>query len=186
MARRLKKWFPALKRSIIGLLIVSCVIVLIWTGMVVWAFQVKLQRWPGFVFCAPFNLQVGDDIEKVRLMERLTRLGYEKTSDMIPGPGQVTTRGSETRIFCRASPVAGQGIVSGPIRINLDWNRVVGIRLVRSEEEVDRVTLEPELLDIIPAEGSPPELCRPVRLNAVNPLLVDAVILAEDARFYSH
>jgi penicillin-binding protein 1B len=186
LAHRLKKWFPVLKKSIVGLLVVSCAIVLVWTGMVVWAFQVKLQRWPIFVFCAPFNLRVGDDIEKVRLMERLTRLGYEKTSDMIPGPGQVTTRASETRIFCKASPIAGQGIVSGPIRIYLDWNRVLGIRLVRSDEEVDHVTLEPELLDIIPAEGSPPELCRPLRLDAMNPLLVDAVILAEDARFFSH
>jgi len=186
LARGLKKWFPTLKRFTVGLLIVCGAAVLVWTAMVVWTFQVKLQRWPKFVFCAPFTLRVGDDLDRVRLMERLTRLGYERTSDMIPGPGQVTVRVSETRIFCKSFPVTGQGIVSGPIRISLDWDRVTGIRLVRSEEDVDHVTLEPELLEIIPARGSRPELCRPVGLDAVNPLLVDAVILAEDARFFSH
>ena len=57
---------------------------------------------------------------------------------------------------------------------------------MRSRENVNRIVLEPELLSIMPAQGYGPELCRPIPLEKIPPLLVDAIVLTEDTRFFSH
>lgn len=181
-----KKLLRSLSRFLLGILVLVCAYLLVVTGIVVWTFEVKLQRWPLFVHTAPFVLRVGDDIDRVGLMERLKRLGYVKCPDLIPGPGQWTRSGSGLRIFLVHCALKGQGIVSGPVQISLDWKRVLSIKLLRSLEQVDRIVLAPELLDIIPGRGSSPALCRRLPLEEINSVLVDAIRLTEDARFFSH
>lgn len=155
-------------------------------AVVWWAFEVKYQRWPTFLFSAPFRVTVGDDIQGTRLLERLDRLGYQKTTAAVPGPGQWNLSGSGLRISFNDSPVKGQGIVSGPAIVTLDLNKIRSIRLLLSHEDVSSLILEPELIYVIPATGSGPELCRPVPLEEIPPLLIDAVVLTEDSRFFDH
>jgi penicillin-binding protein 1B len=181
-----RKVFSVIKRLFLSVLVIGGAYLLVLTGIVLWAFEVKLQEWPQFVFSEPFRVEKGDNIETLRLTQRLARLGYEKSVGLVPGPGQWLQVGSDLRIFLKPFPIAGHGIVTGPISIRLDWKIVRSISLLRSSEEVDRVLLEPELLSVIPRSGRPPELCRPTKLEAIDPLLKEAVILTEDARFYSH
>jgi len=154
--------------------------------MVVWSFEAKLNRWPIFVHAAPFTLRVGDDIEATSLLERLKRSGYVQSSELIPSPGEWMLAGSTLRVFFTTCPLPGQGIVSGPVEVGLDWKTVQSIRLLRSQDEVNRIVIEPELLDVLPPEGSPRELCRPLPLNKIKPLLVDAILQTEDPLFFSH
>ena len=134
-------------------------------GVVLWTFEVKLHRWPTFVYAAPFSLQVGDDLADVRFMERLVRLGYIRGPSLVPEPGQWSQSGSSLSLFLKHSPLVSEGISTGPVNISLDWNRIGSIELMRSREKVNRIVLEPELLSIIPAPGYGPELCRPMPLE---------------------
>lgn len=176
----------ALVRAFKWLLVAAAGYVLILVAIVVWTFEVKLNRWPIFIYSAPFAIRVGDDLGNSRLAERLARLGYVKTSTAVPNPGQWTQSGSGFNINLKHCPLSGEGIVSGPVSLNLDWNRITSIRLMRSLEDVTGVTFEPELLSIIPAKGYAPELCRPVILGRIPGLLIDAVVLTEDTRFFTH
>lgn len=169
-----------------GLFILCLAYLLVLIGVVLWTFEVKLHRWPTFIYAAPFSLQVGDDLADVRFMERLVRLGYIRGPSLAPEPGQWSRSASSLSLFLKHSPLVSEGIATGPVNMSLDWNRVRSIELMRSREKVNRIVLEPELLSIMPATGYGPELCRPMPLEKIPQLLVDAIVLTEDSRFFSH
>lgn len=175
-----------IKRLLQALLILGVGYAAVLVFVVWWAFEVKYQRWPTFLFSSPFVVRVGDDIEGMHLPVRLERLGYQESKDAVPEPGQWNSSGSELSIFFNDFPVTGRGIVSGPASIPLDLNRIRSIRLLRSHESVNSFSLEPELIHVIPAAGSGPELCRPVPLEKIPSLLIDAIVLTEDSRFFLH
>lgn len=181
-----KKIVFVVARVLQGLFILCLAYLLVLIGVVVWTFEVKLQRWPTFIYAAPFSLQVGDDLSDVRFMERLVRLGYIRGPSLPLEPGQWSQSASSLQLFLKYSPFESQGIATGPVNISLDWNRVRSVNLMRSRENVNRIVLEPELLSIMPAQGYGPELCRPIPLEKIPPLLVDAIVLTEDTRFFSH
>ncbi len=131
-------------RALQGLFILCLAYLLVLIGVVLWTFEVKLHRWPTFVYAAPFSLQVGDDFADVRFMERLVRLGYIRGPSLVPEPGQWSQSGSSLSLFLKHSPLVSEGISTGPVNISLDWNRVGSIELMRSREKVNRIVLEPE------------------------------------------
>ncbi len=186
MSSRLKKVLSAVGRLILGVFVLFVAYLLVIAGLVIWTFEVKLKRWPMFVHSAPLTLKVGDHVETTGFMKRLSRLGYEQTSDVIPLPGQWHQSGAQLRIYLLTCPIQGRGIAGGPVQLSLDSKKVASIRLLLSSEEVGQVMLGPELLDVIPARGGQRELCRAVYLARMNPLLIKAVVITEDARFYSH
>ncbi len=175
-----------IKKLLQALLILGVGYVAVLVFVVLWAFEVKYQRWPTFLFSAPYVVRVGDDIETTHLPERLERLGYQESKDAVPEPGQWNSSGSGLSIFFNDFPVTGRGIVSGPATISLDLSKIRSIRLLRSHENVNNFALEPELLHVIRTAGSGPELCRPVPLEKIPPLLIDAIVLTEDSRFFAH
>jgi hypothetical protein len=181
-----KRIIKALARMSKWLLILAVGYILVLVAIVVWTFEVKLNRWPIFIYSAPCSIQVGDDLGNSHLVDRLMRLGYVRTPSAVPDPGQWTQSGSGFNLNLKYCPLRGEGIVSGPISLNLDWNRVTSIRLMRSLEDVSRVTFEPELLSIIPSKGQSPELCRPIALDRMPKLLIDAIVITEDTRFFTH
>ena len=181
-----KKIVFVVARVLQALFILCLAYLLVLIGIVVWTFEVKLQRWPTFIYAAPFSLQVGDNLSDVRFTERLVRLGYTRGPSLALDPGQWSESGSSLHLFLKHSPLVSQGIATGPVNITLDWNRVRSVSLMRSRENVNRIMLEPELLSIIPASGYSPELCRPMPLEKIPPMLVDAIVLTEDTRFFAH
>jgi penicillin-binding protein 1B len=186
LSAKLNKIISILKKLFQLLLISVCGYFVILVLAILWTFEVKLHRWPVFIYSAPFSFQVGDDINRIRLFERLGRQGYSESVVPVPEPGEWSRSGSGITIFLKSSPFAGAGIVSGPLSLTLDWDRITSMRLMRSLEEVNRVTLEPELIHVISASGFSQELCRPVPLEEIPPMLVDAILLTEDSRFFSH
>jgi len=175
-----------LKKALQLLLILVCSYFLILTIAIVWTFEVKLQRWPIFIYAAPFTIQVGDDINRIRLFERLSRQGYIASPVSVPEPGEWGRSGSGITIFLKDCPFKQGEITSGPINLTLDWDQIKSIRLMRSLEEVNRIALEPELVQVVPPPGYFPELCRSLPLNQIPSLLVDAIVLTEDPRFFLH
>jgi penicillin-binding protein 1B len=186
LAVKPKKILSALKKAIQLLLILVCGYFLVLALATLWTFEVKLYRWPIFVYAAPFSIRVGDDINRIRLFERLARQGYSESPVPVPEPGEWSRSGSGITIFLRHCPIKGGEIASGPVTLTLDWERVRSMRFMRSLEEVNSISLEPELIQVIPPSGFGQELCRPVSLRQIPPLLVDAVVLTEDPRFFTH
>lgn len=177
----------AVSKKLLGVaLIIFAGYLLVLTGVVLWAFEIKLRNWPTFIYGAPYTVRAGDDIVETRLFERLSRLGYSKSPTMVAGPGQWSQSGTGLDIHLKHCPVNGWGIASGPVSFSLDINRVRSIHLVRSNQTVDKIVLEPELVSVLPAQGTVPRLCRPTPLDQVPSLLIDAIILTEDRRFYTH
>ena len=154
-------------------------------GILFWTFEVKLHRRPVCIYAAPTMVRVGDDIDAIRLQERLTRLGQLETDVVLKDPGQWNRSGSTFNMYLKYCPIQGRGIVSGPVSLALDWNKVRSIRLLRSQEEATQIALEPELLHVSSVDGVA-ELCRPVSIQDVPPLLIDAIVLTEDPAFFSH
>jgi penicillin-binding protein 1B len=174
------------KKTFLGLLALAAGYLLVLAAIVIWLFEHRLNQWPVFIHTAPFTIGIGDDITRTRLLERLTRLGYTNAQSAVPDPGEWHQSGSGLNINIRHSHFTDLGIATGPISLSMDWNRIRSIRLMRSLDDVDHVIVEPELLHIIPAAGFGHEFCRPAPLDKVPALLVEAIILTEDVRFYSH
>lgn len=169
MSAKLKKIISVLKKLFQVLLIFICGYLVILVLAILWTFEVKLHRWPVFIYSAPFSFQVGDEVNRIRLFERLGRQGYLESVVPVPEPGEWSRSGSGITIFLKSSPFAGEGIASGPVSLTLDWDRITSIRLMRSLQEVNRITLEPELIYVISASGFSQELCRPVSLEEIPP-----------------
>ncbi len=175
----LKKTFTY---SVICLLVATAVI----GSIIIWTFEVKLKRWPVMIFGAPTTIKAGNSLKDIRLITRLTRLGYLRNDSRDPVVGEWRQTGSELKIFLRYCPFAGNKLIEGPVTISLDDDIVKSIRLMRSSQDVRSFELEPELLGIVPAKGRSPEICIPIRLDQAPPLLIDSILLTEDNRFYSH
>jgi penicillin-binding protein 1B len=186
LVRTAKKIVLTLKRIFQALLIIFGCYILALLATVLWTFEVKLHRWPVFIYGAPFDLRTGDETTKIGLMGRLRRLGYATSPGEVPEPGEWHRSGAEIVVYLRHCPLGGEGIASGPVSLTIDWDRIRSIRLMRSLEEVTHVTLEPELLQVVPPAGYDPELCRRVPLQSIPQLLVDAIVLTEDEHFFSH
>ncbi|MFH1116248.1 MAG: transglycosylase domain-containing protein [Pseudomonadota bacterium] len=186
MAFNPRQIIGALKTAVKTALLIFAAYLLVLTGVVLWAFEVKFQRWPTYIYGAPSSVRVGDDIVKTRLFDRLRRLGYIKGPTMVAEPGQWSRSGTGLDLHLKYCPIAGRGIATGPVSFSLDLDTIRSIRLVRSHQDVDKIVLEPELLGVLPADGTVPMLCRPLPLDRMKGLLVDAVVLTEDRRFFSH
>ncbi|MFH0958330.1 MAG: transglycosylase domain-containing protein, partial [Pseudomonadota bacterium] len=156
------------------------------SAVVVWTFEVKLQRWPIAIFGAPTIIKIGDKLTDLQLYSRLTRLGYSEGGPISLFPGEWTQSESNLRIVLRYSPFMDQGVIDGPIALTLDGDTIKSIRLMRSMQEVKNFDLEPELVGVFPVKSRGPELCIPVKLDQIPPILLDSVLLTEDNRFYTH
>jgi penicillin-binding protein 1B len=174
------------KKALVVVLAVLAVYILFVIGALLWAFELKLKRWPVIVYGAPALAQVGDDIGKIRLLERLERLGYTKSRGQVPGVGEWTQSPTSLEVHFKYCPLEGEGIISGPVDFTIDSNRIRAIHLMRSLQDVERVIIEPEVLGVLPAAGWGPDVCRWTPLNQIPPLLIDAIILTEDRHFFTH
>jgi len=164
--------------------IVFCYLVFL-AGTLLWTFEVKLQRQPLFIYSAPTVVRVGDDVDAIRLGERVSRIGLTPSNSPPREPGYWNQSGSNFNMYLKYCPIKGRGIVSGPISLSLDWDKVKAIKLLRSFEDTDHIVLEPELIHVVGADGIA-ELLRPIPIEQISPLLIDAIVLTEDPYFFSH
>ncbi len=176
--------------SIVKKTVVICVVIVLCylgflTGLLLWTFEVKLQRRPLFIYASPTVVRVGDDIDAIRLGERLTRVGHASSNVQPKEPGHWNQSGSNFTMYLKYCPIKGQGIVSGPVSLSLDWDRIKAIKLLRSFEDADYIVLEPELIHVAGVDGVA-ELHRPIPIENMSSLLIDAIVLTEDPYFFSH
>lgn len=155
---------------------------------VVARFSNKHWTIPSIVYSDSTTIYPGQKITDIGLMERLARLNYHRVN-----PGSVTARGEYSldrehgrlEIFLHSfhypySSFPGQ-LVS--MRIS-PVQTIIGIEDLATHQQLYSIELEPEMLGAI-FQGAW-EQRRIVPLSEIPTAFIDAVLAAEDHRFYEH
>src|SRR2546422_7616722 len=133
-----------------------------------------------FIYASGQSLAPGVHVQHVALAATLARLGYTETRMVPPSPGHFRRTGGGWEIFVRGTEDVGSS--SELVRLEVVDDRIA--RISRGGQVVADVTLEPEVL--ASASDRPGEDHRPVRLQDTPRVLIDAVLAAEDHRFFEH
>lgn len=136
------------------------------------------------IFSTPFPFDSAAPLEKARLQERLTHLGYRPVSRKIQAPGEYRLLPTSVDLYLRDFLYPDGLIRARPIRLLLDDNHVTHALSLPDEHDAGPVALEPQLI------GGLLETSRQVRdwipFTAIPPQIIDAVLAIEDHRFYEH
>jgi len=138
---------------------------------------------PSILYGRPAIIRPGDIVENLKLPERLGRLSYQEVSGIPEKPGTWSGETDRIRIYTRGFKA---GDVSRPgflVDIATTEGRVAALE-TSSGSFYDELILEPE--EIARILGPKMESRRMVPLSAVPKNLQNAVLAAEDSRFYSH
>jgi penicillin-binding protein 1B len=133
------------------------------------------------IYASPQVLRPGVHVGMADLAGLLARLGYQETRTQPAAPGQFR-RGPVAWDIVIRPPGAKTGEQGPRIRLELQGDRIARIR--QGQTEVATLALPPEVLTS--AGALPGEAYRPVRLAEVPRALRDAVLAAEDERFFDH
>lgn len=147
-------------------------------------FEGRLWDLPSHVYSARLAVAPGTALTPAELTARLDRCGYAKREGRAPlRAGQYRRRGGELEVHRRAWASASRPIPDLEIVLSFREGRVGTVR-DRRGRRLDQVVFEPELLASL--YGAQQEERDIVSLAAVPKPLQDAVLAAEDARFYHH
>ena len=130
----------------------------------------------------PVEIRTGDDTSNIRLIERLQRLSYKKVARKPSLPGTFSTGKSSIRIFLRSNGNPTVFAEDGPVVITVDQGKISSI--TSAGKQVESFYLEPEEIGHIMGPYATPR--QVVDLADIPPSLQNAVIAAEDAKFYHH
>jgi len=133
------------------------------------------------IYAGPQVLRPGVHVGMADVAGLLARLGYQETRTAPAAPGQFRRGATSWEITLRPTSVGVSEQVPH-IRLDLQGDRIARIR--HGQTEVPSLALPPEVLTS--AGAVPGETYRPVRLAEVPRILRDAVLAAEDDRFYEH
>ncbi len=131
------------------------------------------------VFSAPRPVSVGDELTPDEVVEQLRRSGYTKSSGNSMGWYNVRGDGA-VEIF----PGPASYFDDEPGVIKFTGNRVTRIISLRDNTDRMQYLLEPELVTNL--TGRNREKRRLVEFSEIPPVLVHAILSAEDKRFFQH
>lgn len=144
------------------------------------------RRWsvPSRVYADSTLLFPGMGIDRALFLKKLERLGYRSTGRPPRNKGEMRLDGPRLEIFLHDLQTPGFERGGFPVRLRLEGDRVAGMRRADTGEELPLLELEPEEIALF--FGPEREQRRLVALEAVPDHLVQAVLAAEDNRFYRH
>jgi penicillin-binding protein 1B len=148
------------------------------------------KRWniPSRIYSDSTIIYAGQSLKDLGFFERLARLNYHRTE-----PGQINTRGEysydaqsgKLEIFLHSFLYPYREFGGELVAASLSKNDIIqSMRDPGTGKPIYSMELEPELISGI-FEGNW-EQRRLVRLSQIPPALVDAIMAAEDHRFYEH
>ena len=183
-SRALWSWFIERRRALRIALALAAVVALALVALVVYS-AIELARFDrvearraALVYAMPQPLAAGVHVKLTDLAGTLTRLSYTETRGE-PDPGHFRRVGNSWEIHLRGL----SGLSSAQrVRIEVRDDRIV--RVTRDGRDIGAAALEPEIL--ASAADRPGEDHRPVRLRDVPFSLLQAVLAAEDHRFFDH
>jgi penicillin-binding protein 1B len=170
------------KRLVLGAGIVAVISApFVYSAIELARFERADARRATFIYASGQSLAPGVHVQRVGLAATLGRLGYTETRTAPPSPGHFRRAGGSWDIYLRGSDEAG-GAPAELVRLQIVEERIT--QVTRAGQDVAGATLEPEVLGS--ATDRPGEDHKPVRLDETPRVLIDAVLAAEDHRFFEH
>ena len=133
------------------------------------------------VYASGQSLSPGTHVGQVGLATTLAHLGYVETRMRPTEPGQFQRNAPGWEIVLRGQEETGIAR-GGRLRLVTEGDRIT--RVLRDGRDVGSAALESEVLT--GGGVRPGEEYRPLRLSETPPVLVNAVLAAEDRRFFEH
>jgi penicillin-binding protein 1B len=165
---------------VIVLVVISIIALAAYTAVELARFDRAEVRRSTLVYAAGQSLTAGVDTRGVDLAGTLMRLRYRQVGS-VSAPGQFRRVAGGWEIYVRGLEEDGG---RRPTRVQLDLAGERITRVTSDGQVVPEVRLEPEVLTS--AAERPGEDYRPVRLSEVPLPLIQAVLAAEDHRFFEH
>lgn len=167
----------------VPLVVAGLILVLAVYTQITLSFEGRLWTLPARVYSAPLRLSPGRAVDAGALVSRLARCGYARVESSPSSPGQYRRRPSAVDLFVRGFSGGKRPVVARRVVLNFDRESIASISDERGRP-VASIELEPELLSLVFGRQQQERMIVP--LADVPKVLVDAVLAAEDARFYRH
>ncbi|MGH7896762.1 MAG: transglycosylase domain-containing protein, partial [Candidatus Binatia bacterium] len=146
------------------------------------------RRWeiPSKIYSDSFVVHTGADIPPLGLVTRLERLDYHRVEGEVAHAGEYSYRARERRleVHLRNFDYPNRRFRGFAARLELEDGRITRITRLDSGETIESLELEPEILAGIYDQVW--EHRRVVHLNEVPKISIQAVLAAEDRRFFEH
>ncbi|HUY17665.1 MAG TPA: PBP1A family penicillin-binding protein [Candidatus Binataceae bacterium] len=147
------------------------------------------RRWniPSRIYSDSTLIYPGLNLDSVGFFQRLARLNYHRVQSATPpGRGEYSyePKRGQLVIFLHRFSYPYEQFAGEMVELKLAGNAVTAMRDLGSGKPIYSMQLEPELLSGI-FQGSW-EQRRLVRLSQIPPAMIDAILAAEDHRFYEH
>jgi penicillin-binding protein 1B len=184
--RRRKKPRSAWLSRLVLLLLVAAVAALAWLAWPFWQasdqFAALPVKQPSRLYGERTTLVAGRSGKVGHLVEELEAMGYRRVGQPDPARGQYFLAPGRLTVHLRSFPTPWGWNSGGLVRTRWSGERLT--QLTWRGEEVERIALEPPLL--FSYYGPDRQERRPVTLQELPETLVQAVLAAEDDRFFQH
>jgi penicillin-binding protein 1B len=162
-----------------ALVVLALLALVVYSWVELARFERVEARRTAFVYAAPQALAPGVHVRLADLTGTLARLHYTETRGSPAAPGQFRRGPTRWELSLRGLPGAGS---PRQVELTLKDERIV--RVTAGGSEIGAAALEPEVLTS--AGDRPGEEYRPVKLADTPMILLQAVLAAEDHRFFEH
>jgi penicillin-binding protein 1B len=146
-------------------------------------FQIRKLRLPTRIYADITPLRTGQTLQTDDLLEKLDRLGYRE-AERLAQPGEFKRSEGGVDIYTRAFTHPSGEYAAEQIHVVLNRSAIESVVSLREARPLDRAALEPELLTSVLSEQL--ENRSPVTLQQIPQHMQDAVVAAEDSRFWHH
>jgi len=147
-------------------------------------FEGKRWKLPSKIYSDSFILYTGLEIHGARVLERLRRLDYHPVTGLPQNPGEYHIEEDGLTLYLHDFEYPDHVFKGFPVRLALDNGRIAGIREIPAENRLALIEVEPELIAAFYDQSW--EERDLIRLDEVPGYLIEAVLAAEDSRFYQH
>jgi penicillin-binding protein 1B len=146
-------------------------------------FQIRKLRLPTRIYADFTPLRPAQPMQTDDLLEKLDRLGYRE-AERLTQPGDYHRSENGVDIYTRAFTHPTGEYPAEQIRVVVSKSQIDSVVSLREARPLERAALEPELLTSVLSEQL--ENRSPVTLQQIPQHLQDAVVAAEDSRFWHH
>ena len=173
--------FRLVTLAVAGALVLSLIVVAAYTVIELSRFERVESRRTTLVYAAGQQLVPGINVRTIDLPGTLRRLKYKEVQAPVTTPGQFRRGANAWELYLKEVEDGKEG---GPtrVRLELDGERIA--RVLREGESPGGAVLEPEIL--ASAATRPGEEYHPIGLADAPRTLVQAILAAEDHRFFEH
>jgi len=175
------------RRWVVGLgvpaVVAAAIVVLTVYTQITLTFEGRLWTLPARVYSASLHLAPGQVVDANAIALRLDRTGYARVDAAPARPGQYRKRSGSLDVYVRGFAAGERPVTPVRVLVSFAGGAIASVADERGRR-LPSIDLEPELLSLVFGKQQEERMIVPLSESPKN--LVNAVLAAEDARFYRH